>query len=160
PAEPGMPTGSILLTGAGDQPSPPREAAPNGDTNITIALPGLAPVPAEPTMAPAAKPAPRPERRAMPSPSDSPPIPGSEYHGYPLIGVPPDNTIWPLMQLLQGTPMNEALLANKTRVYGWVTAEGNWSTSRNSNTPDSYWIRPNKFDMDQALIRFERQPDT
>jgi hypothetical protein len=64
------------------------------------------------------------------------------------------------MQAIQGTWYNDLLNANKTRVYGWVTAEGNWSTSRHSNTPDSYWIRPNKFDMDQALLRFERQPDT
>ena len=30
---------------------------------------------------------PEPPRRAMPSPWDSPPFPGSEYQGYPLIGV-------------------------------------------------------------------------
>ena len=101
-----------------------------------------------------------PKRRAMPSPFDSPPFPGSEYQGYPIIGVPPDNTIWPLMKAIQGTPYGDVLNANKTRVYGWLTAEGNWSTSKNSNTPDSYWIRPNKLDMDQAVIRFERQLDS
>jgi hypothetical protein len=116
---------------------------------------------AAPAAPPAASPAPtEPPRRAMPSPFESPPLPGSEYQGYPLFGIPNDFTIWPLQQMLQGTPVNTFLLDNKVRVYGWVTVEGNVSSSKNSNTPDSYWIRPNKFDMDQALIRFERMPDT
>jgi hypothetical protein len=64
------------------------------------------------------------------------------------------------MKSLQGTWPGDLLNSQKIRVYGWITAEGNVSTSKNSNTPDSYWIRPNKFDMDQALIRVERNPDT
>jgi hypothetical protein len=96
----------------------------------------------------------------MPSPFDSPPFPGSEYQGYPLIGVPPDNTRWPLQHALQGTPIDDALNAAKIRAYGWVTFEGNWSTSNKSNSPWSYWLRPNVFDMDQAIFRLERQPDT
>jgi hypothetical protein len=103
---------------------------------------------------------PEPTRRALPPPFDSPPFPGSEYQGYPLIGVPPDNTMWPLMQAIQGTWYSDVLNANRTRVYGWITAEGNWSTSRHSNTPDSYWIRPNNFDVDQAIIRIERNLDS
>jgi hypothetical protein len=101
-----------------------------------------------------------PKRRAMPSPFDSPPFPGSEYQGYPLIGVPPDTTRWPLMKALQGTPLMDVLDTERIRVYGWLTAEGNWSTSKNSNTPDSYWIRPNTMDVDQALVRFERNLDS
>src|SRR5258706_1168096 len=31
---------------------------------------------------------PEPPRRAMPAPLSSPPLPGAEYQGYPLIGVP------------------------------------------------------------------------
>jgi hypothetical protein len=151
----------VTLTGGRDKPPPATEPGPEQGCRITITLPGIAPQAAE--QAPPGggpKAAPKPDRRALPSPFDAPPFPGSEYQGYPLIGVPPDNTIWPLQQFLQGTPINEVLNANRTRVYGWVTAEGNWSTSKNSNTPDSYWVRPNKFDVDQALIRFERQPDT
>jgi Putative beta-barrel porin-2, OmpL-like. bbp2 len=101
-----------------------------------------------------------PKRRALPSPWDSPPFPGSEYQGYPIIGVPPDTTEWPLMKALQGTWEGDILNSEKIRAYGWVTAEANWSTSRNSNTPDSYWIRPNKLDVDQALIRLERNLDS
>jgi hypothetical protein len=101
-----------------------------------------------------------PKRRALPSPWQSPPFPGSEYQGYPLIGVPVDTTRYPLMQFLQGTCSGDLLDSQRIRVYGWVTAEGNVSTSHNSNTPDSYWIRPNNFDMDQIVLRFERQADT
>jgi hypothetical protein len=64
------------------------------------------------------------------------------------------------MKTLQGTCLGDILDSEKIRVYGWVTAEGNLSTSKNSNTPDSYWIRPNRFDLDQALLRFERNLDS
>ena len=138
--------------------APAAEAAPARD--VTIALPAsLFPSPSDQPPA-AQKPAPKEYRRAMPSPFDSPPFPGSEYQGYPIIGTPPDFTMWPLMQALQGTYLGDTLITNKIRVYGWVTAEGNLSTSKDSNTPDSYWIRPNKIDMDQAVLRFERKLDT
>jgi hypothetical protein len=101
-----------------------------------------------------------PKRRALPSPWDSPPFPGSEYQGYPIIGVPPDTTRWPLMKALQGTWYGDLLDSNKIRMYGWLTWEGNLSTNRHSNTPDSYWVRPNNVDVDQALIRFERNLDS
>jgi Putative beta-barrel porin-2, OmpL-like. bbp2 len=128
--------------------------------NIGITLPAsLFPSPSDQPPAPE-KPAPKEYRRAMPSPWDSPPIPGSEYQGYPIIGVPPDFTMWPMMKALQGTYLDDALIANKIRVYGWVTAEANLSTSKNANTPDSYWIRPNNVDMDQALLRVERNLDS
>jgi hypothetical protein len=100
------------------------------------------------------------KRRALPSPFDSPPFPGSEYQGYPIIGVPPDNTMWPLMRAIQGTPYGDLLNSARTRVYGWVTAETNWSTSKQTNTPDSYWIRPNNADLDQAVVRVERSLDS
>jgi hypothetical protein len=64
------------------------------------------------------------------------------------------------MRAMQGTFFDDFLNTNRTRVYGWVTAEGNWSNARNSNTPDSYWIRPNKLDMDQAVLRIERNLDS
>ena len=37
---------------------------------------------------------------------------------------------------------------------------GNWSTARNSNAPTSYWIDPNRFEMDQAVLIFEREVNT
>jgi hypothetical protein len=110
--------------------------------------------------APEKKAAAEPPRRAMPSPFDSPPFPGSEYQGYPIIGVPPDTSRWLLMKALQGTWYDDVLDSQRIRMYGWVTVEGNWSTSKNSNTPDSYWVRPNTMDMDQAVLRFDRNLDS
>jgi hypothetical protein len=144
---------------------PPPGTAP-GEVSFTVTPDGWQPsgavslVQPPATTAPAAPVSTEPKRRALPSPFDSPPFPGSEYQGYPLIGVPADFTMWPLMKVIQGTAFNDFLVDNKIRMYGWVTVEGNLSTSRKSNTPESYWIRPNTFDMDQALLRFERSPDT
>jgi putative OmpL-like beta-barrel porin-2 len=101
-----------------------------------------------------------PKRRSPPSPWSSPPFPGSEYQGYPLIGVPVDTTRYFLMQSLQGTWIGDLLDSQRIRAGGWVTVEGNVSSSKHSNTPDSYWIRPNNVDMDQAVFRLERQADT
>jgi hypothetical protein len=142
--------------------SPPDGDAPTADQGGSLSLPAtLFPLPAGPAPAPAAPAAPsEPRRRAMPSPWDSPPIPGSEYQGYPLIGVPPDFTMWPLMRSLQGTYLDDFLISNRVRFYGWATAEYNWSTSKNNNQPDSYWIRPDKIDLDQVIFRFERNADT
>jgi hypothetical protein len=95
----------------------------------------------------------------MPSPF-GPPLPGSEYQGYPLFGLPPDTTRWPLMKALQGTPIQDFFDSLKIREYGWVTWEANWSTSAHSNSPFSYWLRPNTADVDQIVFRFERQLDT
>ena len=64
------------------------------------------------------------------------------------------------MKALQGTWLGDWLHDNKIDIYGWVTAEGNISTSKHSNQPDSYWIAPNRIEMDQAVLRFERQADT
>jgi hypothetical protein len=101
-----------------------------------------------------------PKRRSLPSPWSSPPFPGSEYQGYPLVGVPIDPTRYPLMKFLQGTYPGDLLDSERIRLYGWVTVEGNVSNDKFSNSPTSYWIRPNKFDMDQTVVRLERQLDS
>jgi hypothetical protein len=115
-----------------------------------------------PAAPPAAKPADdaQPKRRALPAPFNAPPFPTSEYQGYPLIGVPVDTTRYALMKALQGTYAGDLLDSNRIRAYGWVNAAGNVSTARNSNMPDSYWIVPNSFQLDQFVFRVERLPDT
>jgi len=45
-------------------------------------------------------------------------------------------------------------------VYGWVNAGFDFSTSNKSNIPESYAIVPNKLELDQAVVRIERLPDT
>src|SRR5579871_3107340 len=101
-----------------------------------------------------------PPRRALPQPWQSPPFPNNEYQGYPLIGVPPDTTIWPFMQAIQGTWLSDLLNGERLRFYGWINTSGNLSTSKHSNIPDSYWILPNSIQMDQTILRLERQVDT
>jgi len=44
--------------------------------------------------------------------------------------------------------------------YGWANPSYNASGSKNSNIPLSYNIVPNEVELDQLVIRVERQPDT
>jgi hypothetical protein len=112
----------------------------------------------------AADDSPPPVRRALPEPWSSPPFPGHEYQGYPLIGVPYSTDVYPLMKAIydstEGTRWGEAIKDSRIKIYGWVTAEGNYSTAKNSNIPTSYWIVPNRFHMDQGIIRLERELDS
>jgi hypothetical protein len=101
-----------------------------------------------------------PKRRALPAPFASPPMPNAEFQGYPLVGVPPDTTRWPLMLALQGTWYDDVLDSERIRVYGWVNGSMNWTNMKNSNTPASYWIVPNTPELDQAVLRAERQVDS
>src|SRR4029077_90719 len=50
--------------------------------------------------------------------------------------------------------------AHRTRLYGWINASANISNCDNSNTVDSYWVKPNAAVLDQAVVRIERQVDT
>jgi hypothetical protein len=103
---------------------------------------------------------PEPPRRALPSPWDSPPFPGSEYQGYPLIGVAYSTTEYPLMKAIYGGPYGDAIRASRVKAYGWLNPSGNWSTSSNSNMPSSYWFVPNQPLLNQAVFRIEREVDS
>jgi hypothetical protein len=76
-------------------------------------------------------------RRALPAPLD-PVFPGTEFPG-PTIGVPSDPGI---------------------RSYGWISAGVEMSTSKHSNYPLTYNDVPDAPQIDQAILRIERQPDT
>jgi Putative beta-barrel porin-2, OmpL-like. bbp2 len=100
-------------------------------------------------------------RRAPPSPWDSPPFPVSEFQGYPLVGVPPSSDVWPLTKAIWGCgSIGEWLKEERINIYGWVTVSGNFATARESNSPTSYWLVPNRLEMDQTILRFERQEDS
>jgi hypothetical protein len=99
-------------------------------------------------------------RRALPPPFPSPPFPTGEYQGYPLIGVPSNDTVYPLMKAIYKTSYGEAIKKTGIKAYGWVNASGNLSNCKNSNTPDSYWIVPNSIQLDQFIFRVEREVDT
>lgn len=93
--------------------------------------------------------------RCLPSPIASPPFPGSEWDGAPIIGISSEAPDYPLQKTL-------GLAGNKSRIkiYGWVDVGGNMSSSKHSNAPTSYNIVPNSIVLDQAILRIERQPNT
>ena len=113
-----------------------------------------APAPNQESTAPA-----EPPRRAQPSPWSSPPFPGSEYLG-PTIGVPASSGAGPLMEATKDTAFGRALEKSRIDIYGWVNGSWNLSTSKNSNLPNVYDVVPNRVELNQAVLRIERNPDT
>jgi Putative beta-barrel porin-2, OmpL-like. bbp2 len=103
--------------------------------------------------------APGAPRRSPPSPWDSPPFPGSEYQGYPLIGTPMSSTEDPLQKAILFGPNGDWWRDTRVEIHGWVTTSGNWSNASRSNLPTAYWIVPNSYQVDQAILRFEREID-
>lgn len=100
----------------------------------------------------------QPSRRALPAPLDSV-FPSSEYLGpTPLIGIPDTDPVWPLTKALWDS--SPTLKKTRIKIYGWLNPGGDASTSRDSNIPESYAIVPNKLEMDQAVLRFDRIPNS
>lgn len=99
-------------------------------------------------------------RRAQPAPFDAPPFPTGEYQGFPLVGVPPGSTVYPLMQAIYDGPLGDQIKDTRIKAYGWVNGSGNWSSAKDSNTVSSYWVAPNTIMLDQAVLRLERELDT
>jgi hypothetical protein len=103
----------------------------------------------------------QPARRALPEPWKSPPFPGHEYQGYPLMGVPPSTDVYPFMQAVYDCcPYGQEIKDSRIKLYGWATASGTWSNAHNSNAPTSYWVVPNSYELDQLVVRLEREMDT
>src|ERR1700738_3620147 len=99
-----------------------------------------------------------PLRRALPAPLDGI-FPGSEYLGpTPLIGIPDTDPVYPLTRAIWSVA--PALKNAKIKVYGWINPGISVSTSNKSNIPESYAIVPNRFELDQGVLRIERLPDT
>lgn len=128
------------------------------DTNsgVEIVLEQAGQTTPAPTNRPAQPPNSVPPRRAPPAPLDGI-FPSSEYLG-PTIGVPDTDPVWPLTRAI----WDEwgGLESAKIKIYGWFNPGGDSSTSNDSNVPESYAIVPNKVEMDQAVLRIERVPDT
>lgn len=99
-------------------------------------------------------------RRALPAPFASPPFPSAEYQGYPLIGVPKSDALYPLTKAIYHTSWGQFLKRMGIKAYGWINGAVNASTCKNSNTPDSYWIVPNTVQLDQFVFRIEREVDS
>jgi len=103
---------------------------------------------------------PTPERRMLPEPWSSPPFPGHEYQGYPLIGASRDTNVNPLMEAVYGGPCGDWIKSTKILLEGWCTTGLNFSTARNSNAPMSYWVVPNELELDQMVFRLHRELDS
>jgi len=98
--------------------------------------------------------------RALPQPLPSPPFPGGDWLGSPLIGEPAPNTDGALMHVLSGTGFGQWLHSNRISIYGWVDPSVNFSTSKFTNLPLSYDIVPNRVELDQVMLLIERNPNT
>jgi hypothetical protein len=117
--------------------------------------------------APPADPKAPPGRRAEwpATPESTPPYPFTEwpYGGTTSLGVTrPSSIDSPLMVALGNTSAGQWMNDNHIQVYGWVDPSGNLSTStvRGGNSPAAYSYNPNSVQLDQAVIYFERLPDT
>jgi hypothetical protein len=117
---------------------------------------------------PPADPKAPPARRAgwPDAPATVPPYPFTEwpYGGATSIGVTrPSSADSPLMVALANTEMGKMLNAGNMQIYGWVNGGGNLSTNTvrpGGNWPAAYDFTPNTFQLDQAVVYFERTPDT
>ena len=99
------------------------------------------------------------------TPESTPPYPFTEwpYGGTQSFGVTrPSSIDSPLMSALSNTAFGQALNDNHIQIYGWIDPSGNLSTStvRGGNSPAAYSYNPNTVQLDQAVIYFERLPDT
>ncbi len=110
---------------------------------------------AKAAQAPAAQ-APQTNGRALPSPLPSPPFPDSDWLGFPLIGAPwSGSPSYPLEKALFRRPLGKDI-----HLYGWLNPSYNASSSRDVNAPLSYAFAANRAVLDQAVLVFEKQPDT
>jgi hypothetical protein len=100
------------------------------------------------------------------APATTPPFPFTEwpYGGATSIGVTrPSSTDSPLMVAMANTQVGKWMNDNNLQVYGWINGGGNISTNKvtpGGNWPSSYGYSPNTAQLDQAVLYFERLPDT
>jgi hypothetical protein len=98
-------------------------------------------------------------RRGLPAPFESPPFPSSEYPMVYPIGILSDET-FPLMRAIYDGPNGQWWKDSRIKIYGWIDTSVNYSTSATNNLPNAFNIRADKLELQQALLRFERIPDT
>ncbi len=100
------------------------------------------------------------KRPGMPVPfaTKSPPFPFQEHIG-PNIGVN-DASVYPLMEALYNGPNGQKWKDSRLKIYGWLDPSYTFGTSRRSNIPLAYNIKPNSLQLSQAIVIFERSLDT
>jgi hypothetical protein len=100
------------------------------------------------------------------APQTAPPMPFTEwpYGGSTNIGTTrPGSVDSPLMVALGNTELGKAMSDAHMQVYGWVNGGFNLSTNKvmpGGNWPAAYDYTPNTAQLDQAVVYFERTPDT
>ena len=100
------------------------------------------------------------------APTATPPYPFKDwpYGGTTTIGVTrPSSVDSPLMVALANTGFGQMLNAGNMQIYGWINGGGNNSSNTvkpGGNWPAAYDFTPNTDQLDQAVIYFERLPDT
>jgi len=122
-------------------------------------MPAMAPA-AAPTPAVSASPTPEPSRRGQDAPMDSL-FPNVDFGG-PLLGTNIDPVGYPLETAMAKAPgLGQWLDKNRIRVYGWLNPGIELSPSSATTTfPISYNPVANRIELDQAVLRLERDPDT
>jgi hypothetical protein len=101
-----------------------------------------------------------------PQPVTSPPYPFTvwPYGGTNPVGATaPASIDSPFMTALAPTDIGKFLADWNTQIYGWINPGFNVSTSQNhkgGNFPAAYAYDPNTIWLDQAVVIFERLPDT
>lgn len=94
--------------------------------------------------------------RLLPSPLPSPPFPSADWsYNEPLIGLPEDASDGFLQKLL-----GMANDKSRIKIYGWAEPSFNLSTSQKTNIPVAYNIIPNSVELNQLVLRIEREPNT
>jgi len=100
------------------------------------------------------------------TPQTTPPMPFTEwpYGGTQNLGVTrPNGADSPLMVGIANTGVGRWMADNHLQLYGWVN--GGFNVSSNTvrpggNAPIAYTYTPNTAQLDQAVLYFERVPDT
>jgi hypothetical protein len=100
------------------------------------------------------------------TPQTTPPMPFTEwpYGGTQNLGVTrPASIDSPLMVALGNTSLGQWMADNHLQMYGWIDPGLNISsntTRPGGNAPVAYSYTPNTVQLDQAVLYFERVPDT
>ena len=103
---------------------------------------------------------PEPPRRGLPAPFSAP-FPAQEWQIAPVIGAPLTTSVGPLQAALYTVPgLGDFMKDYRIRTYGWINGSINSSTNKFSNGPDSYWLSANRIELDQAVLKIEREVDS
>jgi hypothetical protein len=106
-------------------------------------------------------PGPDPPRRCNPpAPWGSPPYPGTDWQGYPLIGIPQSPPSGVMQTWINGGQYGDWFKKNNIGIDGWMTASYNASNATFSNSPTSYFLVPNHLELDQLCFRVQKTYDT